>query len=252
MGTPNYPRDMASEWNKLKRDVKDAFTSANLRTGMAKIGAKVIEVTGELALNAGAKLRARYANNNTAFLVGQHNNGVSPVEGVLIYRPNGQATFWSWGDSETGDGFWAFYDKNGNVILSDDGASGIGLGRPWLSYNVVRTQEFFLPSDIVTSSSFTPVHTISGNMQHPKIKMILYPYITDNDVAQVRLRNPSSGATLYTSGNLSSPAPIINFTADHDEYSFSKEFKYDLEIRRVSGTGPGVGVTVAQAVGRQS
>jgi len=53
MGTPNYPRNMADEWNKLKRQVKDTYTSANLRKGMAKIGAKVIEVSGYLNITNG-------------------------------------------------------------------------------------------------------------------------------------------------------------------------------------------------------
>ncbi|TNH21442.1 hypothetical protein FHG89_31635 [Micromonospora orduensis] len=53
MGTPNYPPNMGDEWNKLKRDVKGAFTSANLRVGMAKIGAKVVEVSGRLNITNG-------------------------------------------------------------------------------------------------------------------------------------------------------------------------------------------------------
>lgn len=53
MGIPNYPKNLADEWSSLKRDVRGAATSANLRTGMAKIGAKVVEIAGRLDITSG-------------------------------------------------------------------------------------------------------------------------------------------------------------------------------------------------------
>lgn len=37
-GTPNYPKDMATEWQGMKRKQKDAFNSANKRKALTRIG----------------------------------------------------------------------------------------------------------------------------------------------------------------------------------------------------------------------
>lgn len=250
MGTPNYPKDLASEWNRLRRDVKGAFTSANLRTGMAKIGAKVIEITGQLILNAGAKLIAKYDNNVDAFLVDQAFLDGQPVGRVMIQRYDGTRLFEVFG-GPTEPGFFYFKDRNANIIFSDDAVSEVGLARPWIPYNVTRTKLFGLPDDLITSSTYTAVQTIHGQMQHPKMKFIYWPYILGSDVAQYRLRNPDTGTVLYESANLPASAVGQNVTASHENYVFGNDFKYDLEVRRVSGTGS-VGATISYAMGRQS
>lgn len=252
MGTPNYPRDMASEWNQVKRDVKNAFTSANLRTGMAKIGAKVIEVTGQLALNAGATLISRYANNNVSMLVGKHTSGDRDIQGFYFRRPDGTLAMWAWGD-EDNEGFLSIYDKQGHTIFGDDGASGQGLARPYIPYNVVRTSDLITAPTVNTTTTFQGHVTVAGYSQHPKIHLRCYLYVTGNDVAQVRLYDPDTSTAMFTSGNIAATDnPFLDILVPHTEYGFGEYFKYDVEARRVSGTGAGVGVSVLITEGRQS
>lgn len=43
-GTPLYPKDLATEWERMKRDVKDIFTSANYRRAQQNINTGYLTV----------------------------------------------------------------------------------------------------------------------------------------------------------------------------------------------------------------
>lgn len=250
MGVPQYPRNLATEWNQMKREVKSAFTTGNLRTGMAKIGARVIEITGELVLNAGAKLVTKYENGNTAFEVGRfYLTSGETAQGFYFKRPDGSLSLWGY-STDNGSGWLGLYDRMGNIIISDDGASGKGLARPWLTYNVQRTKEVIDPSDKVTTGTWTPVQTIAGRAQHPKIYVYGLFQVFDSDTAQWRLKDTDTGEILYT--NPISTAVWAGCTVNHPDYFFDKEFKYDIEVRRASGTGRGAGYTPTIVMGRQT
>lgn len=249
MGTPNYPKDMASEWNQLKRDVRNAFTSANLRTGMAKIGAKVIEITGELALNVGATLRAQYANGVNALYVGPGNYNGKTVAKVGIRRYDGSQVLSVFGSADE-PGYFSIQDPQGNIIVSDDGMTGIGLARPWIPYGWTRTADITTPRDITTSSTFVAHHTISGYLQHPKIVVWGFLVCNASDRADVRIKDTDSGQIVASATNLATG--WVTLEGSVPNYGFGDFFKYDIEVRRASGTGTGVGFTVTSAHGRQS
>lgn len=249
MGTPLYPKDMASEWNKLRRDVRNAFTSANLRTGMAKIGAKVIEITGQLALNAGAILTAKYDNNIDALRIGPVTWNGLPAGQFAVKRFDGSIALQVFGGTGV-TGYFSIQDPAGHIIMSDDAISGQGLARPWLPYTWYRTNQMFSPLDISTSTTFATHHSLFGYMQHPKINIMGWVQCNGSDTAEVRIRQPGSGKIVATSGTVGSGWIIL--VGNHDEYEFGNGFQYDIEVRRVSGTGTGVGFTIVRAYGQQS
>lgn len=251
IGTPNYPKDMASEWQKLRRDVKNNFTSANVRKGIQVFGKGLIDIFIGLVLHPGAYLRSLYTNGNESVFIGTHEVAGQEVEGVIIRRPSGALSFWSYGTTAQ-DSFWSFWDRQGNIVLSDDADSGTGLARPWLTYNTVRTSTLNNPPDTTTSTTFVAHHTISGWMQHPKISAYLYVVSTTSpftDNAQVQLRDPTSGAVIAQSGSINNNYTILEGV--HPNFMFGGFFRYDLEIRRTSGSGS-VGVTPLAVVGRQT
>jgi hypothetical protein len=248
MGTPNYPKDFASEWNQVKRDVKNAFTSANLRTGMAKIGAKVIEITGELALNAGAVLRTKYQDGSTALYIGPATAGGEPVQAFILRRPNGARALDMYG-GETLPGFIAIWDMADNIIVSDDAESGQGLARPYIPHTFVETSKLTSPTTMVTTSSWTSVHTIQGIMQHPKIRLGGSFVGLGGDTGRIRL--VSNGIAFWTSGVLGSTTWVDETIAHHD-YNFMTKFTYDIQVMRASGSSSGVGFTPTFVIGRQS
>lgn len=248
MGTPNYPKDMASEWNQLKRDVKNAFTSSNLRTGMAKIGAKAIEITGSLMLNAGATLVSRYDNGVSALRVGPAVYNGLPVGQVIVKRFDGSTAMQVFGGQGVA-GFFSIHDKDGNILFSDDSASGQGIGRPWLPYTWQRYYHLTSPVDLSTSTSFATHHVIFGQQQHPRIQIMGYVQCNGSDLAEVRLY--SNGGTLIdTTGTVGTG--WVYLEGPHEDYEFAKEFSYNIDVRRVSGTSTGVGFTIVKAEGRQT
>lgn len=248
MGTPNYPKDMASEWNRLRRDVKNAFTSANLRTGMAKIGAKVIEITGTLALNAGATLIAKYANGRYALWIGQSSFNGTPVGQLIIRRFDGSTALQVFGGNGE-PGFFSIQDRTGNIIMSDDAGSSVGLARPWIPYHLVDYWEIANPVHANNTSTFEKQHSVMGQAQHPKITIFGYMSAGASDGAEVRLVDSGNGNVLASASTTGSN--WLTLTAEHPDYEFGRDFWYNLEVRRVSGSGA-VGFTPTRAYGRQT
>lgn len=63
--------------------------------------------------------------------------GPSDVSGkqiIEIRRHNGTFVLRTAVYAPTGEQYWAMYDRNGNILISDDAFSGYGLANPWLSY----------------------------------------------------------------------------------------------------------------------
>lgn len=252
MGTPNYPKDMATEWQKMKRDVKGAFTSGNSRKGFQSLGKGLVDIFIGLVLHPGSYLSSLYSNGQESLFIGQHNVAGQDVEGLIIRRPNGSLTFWAYGSTVTGDAFWSFWDKSGNIVFSDDAASGTGLARPWIPYNTFRTSLLQTPQDVTSSTSYVTHQTVVGYMQHPRIQINAYLASATSpftDTSQIRLVNPTGGAILATSSAVAND--YVWITANHPDFEFGKWFKYDIQIRRVSGSGS-VGFTVLTTNGVQT
>lgn len=247
MGTPNYPKNIATEWNKLQRDVKNAFTSANARKRMERIGTRVIEITGSLIMNAGAMLAAKYANGVNALWVGQAQYEGTTVGQVAVRRYDGSTAMQVFG-GEGVPGYFSIQDREGNIIMSDDGATAKGLARPWLPYHFVDYTEIATPVHTTTSTGFAKHHAIFGQSQHPKITMMGYVAASGSDTAEVRIVDSGSGEIIATSGAV---AGWVTLTANHPNYLFGQDFWYDIEVRRVAGTAP-VGFTPVRVYGRQT
>ena len=250
MGTPNYPKDMSSEWNQMKRDVKNAFTSANLRTGMAKIGAKVIEITGSLIMNAGAMLAAKYTNNVNALWIGKSSYNGQEVGQIAMRRYDDTVCLQVFG-GENEAGFFSIQDRNGSIIVSDDGVTGQGLARPWLPYEYVRTSALTNPVDKSTSTTFAPHHTTFGYQQHPRITVFGFLWMAAGDSGEVRIFAPGSSVVVATSGVVTG-SKWVTLEGPHDGYVFGDFFQYDIEVRRSAGAGTGVGFTPVMIYGKQS
>lgn len=62
--------------------------------------------------------------------------GPSDVTGkqiIELRRHNGSLVLRTAVNPANGEQYWAMYDRNGNILLSDDSQSGYGLANPWLS-----------------------------------------------------------------------------------------------------------------------
>lgn len=250
-GIPLYPKDMATEWMNLKREVKGAFTSANTKPAFSKIAAGVLNVFTSLVVEAGASIVARYASGIDGIYFGRMFFDSEEAEGFYILDRDGVLRFLSYSRVSDGYGFTGIYDGSGNIIFSDDAVAGMGLGRPWLHHTFADTAELALPpsnrqttltTDTVVVSTITPI-------QHPKMRLEAYIYIqTGGSTCNYKVKNVGTGATLLSG---TSSGGYITQDFDFPVDAFGDTAQIDITIRRASGSNA-VGITVLSLMGRQS
>jgi hypothetical protein len=249
-GTPLYPKDMATEWMNLKKQVKGAFTSGNSKTAFAKIGAGAVSIFTSLVVEAGAFVQTKYENGESGFYFGHLLVGGLPAEGIIMRRPDASLLFSSYAEIDTGNGFTAIYDKSGNIIISDDSVSEVGLARPWIPLTFADTTEIATPPAGRQTSGTTDVVVVSTltAVQHPVLRMNAYVYVAvGGSTCNYKVKDVGTGATLL-SGTTTGGYVQDEFAIPGD---FSENHQIDVTIRRASGSGA-VGITVLSLMGKQS
>lgn len=247
----NYPKDQGTEWMKLQRGIKNAFTSANSRIPYQKIAAGILRVSSSLSVLAGAFLEFIYSTGQTGIYAGTFAFGSDAVEGIAIYRPTGVASFYSLFKTSDGSGYSAILDSSGNIIVSDDSASGKGLARPWLPYTFVNTAELASPPSSRQNSTTTDLEfvTLRTPIQHTKMAYEGYVYIqTGGATCEIKFKNLTTGVTMHS---FTSSGGFVSGTFSVGDWNFGDVHQIDITGRRASGTG-NVGFTLLSLHGRQS
>lgn len=250
-GTPLYPKDMATEWMNLKKQVKSAFTTGNSKTAFAKIGAGVLNVFTSLVIESGAFIRAEYSTGNDGLYFGRFTWG-DPYEGLLVMDHNNQFSFISAFRVSDGYGFSGIFDREGNTVVSDDALAEKGLARPWLEHTFVNTTELTTPpaARTVAGTSDTAVVTLLTPIQHPRMHYSLYVQISvGGSTAEVKFKEIGTGTTMHAFTASSSGFYSGDF--DFIAYDFGDDYQIDVTLRRASGSG-NVGLTLLSLAGRQS
>lgn len=250
-GTPNYPKDMGIEWMNLKRQVKDAFTSANSRVPYKKITAGILNVSSSLKILAGASLTFVYESTALGMILGRHSDGVDDVDGIFVRRNDGSLAMWIYNRVSDGYGYTSFYDQSNNTIFSDDGNSGKGLGRPWIPYTFVDVSSMITPSSRMTGGTTdVAVVTSFANVQHPYVYFVVYIYVAvGGSTVEFKFKDPGLGTTLYA--QTAGAGYVSGQFAVNSDHPFGEDKNFDLTIRRASGSG-NVGITLLSLMGRQS
>ncbi len=245
-----YPKDMGTEWMKLKSSVKDAFTSANSRVPYQKIGAGVVQIFSSLTVAAGAWFQFTFANNQLGMFIGRHYTGGEPADGLFIRRVDGSLAFWSFTKTETGFGYTAIYDRLGNIILSDDAVKEQGMARPWLPWNYVNWSELVSPPSNRQATSGTEANIIllHTNSQHGKVRGVGY-VSAPTGTAEVKFYSYPDDTLIYSFTQADGWTDFLDF--DLPSWQFGDNVYIRVSIRRASGTG-NVGFTLVSFMGRQS
>jgi hypothetical protein len=245
-----YPKDQGTEWMKLRKDVKNAFTSANSRVPYQKIAAGVLKISNSLQVLAGAFMRFSYIDQTDGIYMGSNIMFTGEAtEGIYIRRNNGSTAFTSLTRVSDHYGFTGIWDKGGQIVLSDDANSG-GLARPWIPHTFATTTELTVPPSTRQTASTTDVTLVNTitYLQHPRMVMWAYVYIqTGGSTAEVKVKDVTAGTTLWTG---TSSGGYINPTFDIPG-DFGDSHQIDITVRRASGSN-NVGITVLSLHGRQS
>lgn len=246
-----YPKDMGTEWMKLKREVKDAFTSANSRVPYQKIGAGVVQIFSSLQIQAGAFLRFSFATNATGMFMGRHFSGGDAVDGMFMRRADNSLAFWTFTRVSDGYGYTAIYDRQGNAIVSDDANQQEGLARPWLPYTFANWTELSAPpsSRQATGTTDTDIVVAHSNAQHGRARAAGYIYIqTGGATAEVKFWSYPDNV-LLASVTAESGWQLLDFNLT--DWEFGNSYYIKVSVRRASGSG-NVGFTLVSLMGAQS
>jgi hypothetical protein len=248
----NYPKDQGTEWFNLKRQVKNAFTSANSRVPYQKIAAGILKVSSSLEILAGAFLKFVYLNGIDGLYLGSNISfGGEDNQGVVIRKGTGRTAFTSLTKVSDGTGFTGIWDGSGNIVVSDDNGATKGLARPWLAHSFVDSTEIANPPAARQTANTTDTSLVSTitHVQHPKMTMWFFVYIqTAPATAEIKVKNLTNGVTT-TLGTFSSGFQNLSFTIG--DWDFGDPVQLDVTARRASGSG-NVGITVISWHGRQS
>jgi hypothetical protein len=146
-------------------------------------------------------MEVRTPDGDVIARIGEIEVGGQAAYGMQVFRRNGtlQARFF---DTPGGGGYWAMFDEQNTVILSNDTVSGQGLATPYIPLSVMPYSEVLSPSVAVASSSFTITHRVHGQRQHPRVRLLLLLDTDADTTAEVILAQ----AGVQVSPTMSVPA----------------------------------------------
>ncbi|RSM73445.1 hypothetical protein DMH04_41270 [Kibdelosporangium aridum] len=154
MTVPNGPAPHSTE--RLEQDVAKLqrdFEELQRRTlYSAAIGA------GGLRVHSGGSFRVESGFGFDVFYV-----GTGPIEDksvVEVHRHNGSVVMRTGVYEPNGEQYFALYDRQGNILFSDDAASGYGMANPWLS--IPLYPRFSMAASSVYSYMNLPVSSVTS------------------------------------------------------------------------------------------
>jgi hypothetical protein len=209
---------------------------------------------GFTGINAGAlNVNGGIFRVGTAAYFGPVTLGSDTSNGWILRRADGRIVFQLAGVSND-DQFWGFQDNEGNLIVTDDGASNRGLGRPYLPIFVTEHSNT-VPVLTTTSGTFVSTETGRFVRQHPRVQFDVLCRSSDGTTpGEVQLWDPTksaiiAGPTAISAGSYSliqlGPAMISS------DYGQMAAVELEVQIRRTGGAGT-IGARTFRAFGLQS
>lgn len=247
----NYPKNQGIEWLKMQRQIRTAFTAANSRIPYQKMAAGILKISNTIEILAGAVLEFYYSSGAVGIHMGRFALGSDVSEGMATYRPDGSPAFSSLFRLSDAYGFTGLWDQSANIVVSDDGLSGKGLGRPWIPHTFKDTNELASPptNRQTSSTSDTAIISTITPIQHGRMSFTGYVYIqTGGSTMELKFKNLTTGVTMY-SATVSGGFVSGDFSVG--SYNFGEGHQIDVTIRRASGSN-NVGFTLLSLHGRQS
>lgn len=121
--------------------------------------------------------------------------GSDTSDGWIFRRADGASVFVLGGASNM-DQFWALYDNEQNIIVSDDGQTNRGLARPYINIPFGLHYNFTFPA-ATTSGSFGGMWIARFPKQHPRVQVDVLAKMSDGTTAgEIRLLNNTTGQVI--------------------------------------------------------
>lgn len=238
MGIPRYPKDLPTEWQKLQRDMKNVFTSANVRRAFSQLSTSALDVLGALNILPGGSLNAKYTNGNSALYFGSTPDG----EAVILRRGDGSEVLRLEGFEDETTNTFKIMDDQGNIILADDDT--LGLAQPYIPMTFVNS--LTLPSN--AGASFVTVQRCWMKKQHPRITYT-FQYNIAGTTGEVRVQT-STGTVLSTS-SLGTGSGTVTISPVDLPGAYQENITLEVQCRVTAGAG-GTGAAILGCYGVES
>ncbi len=217
MGVVNHPEDLVSVVRDLQRQVRELRRNTLFGAAISQGGLEVRTPEGAVVLRAG-----------------EFEYGSETARGLTVFRTDGtmQARFF---DVPGGNGYWAMFDEQENVLFSEDTVSGQGIARPYIPCTWMPYNEMSTPPIPVTSATFVSTHRAHFPKQQPRIRCLL---LCDSDVG-------TTGEVILVDGS-TQIGPTVTVEAGSNVYDYldapvpggHMQMKFlDLQVRRTAGAG---------------
>ncbi|MFJ2631051.1 hypothetical protein ACIO6U_03680 [Streptomyces sp. NPDC087422] len=228
---------LARQVADLRRELSELRAGRRLES--AAIGAGGLKITkggrlatetpgGQRVLDSGAISSAAYA----------HPDG-SPQQAFFIRREDGTLAL-SLYANPSGSGFAQFvalWDRAGNIVVSDDAASGVGVARPYIPFTLapaLGTGWDYWPR----TTSATMADLLVGQIykQQPKAAVVVVA-ATDTAGTTGQLQLTISGTAVGAAQAVTTSGNFFTFTADLTAYDHMQQIAVSVAGRRTAGTG---------------
>lgn len=233
--------DLVDQIIDLQRRIKNLESAA-------RIGNTSVD-SGKIVLNNGA-LVVKHANGTELFRTGHDGIGATTFDDVYVTRvrrPDNSEAFVIY-STDNHPGAVVIYDQQGNTIFSEDFNSGRGLGRPYLAHTFVPTANLITPSQTTNAIDFTPLWSLSGEMQHSNIRVSVLVQVPGGTTGEVRLVSTASSNVISPAQTVADGEYDYKILEGEFDVDFGAQFQYDVEARVTSGPGD-IGVEVVYSVG---
>jgi hypothetical protein len=221
----DYIKDLEKRVIDLEKLTRIGSTSIDNGALIVKKGNQVIAAFGDLAQAGYSSIRRP--------------DGTSQM-GVLLYRDNGEIAFTMWDDSPLAapgyQQYWAWRDRSGKIIFSDDTDSGWGLAVPYLPSGVwVNSDTAHWPT--TQSATFVTAWDSFYRTQHNKVyvNFLIYCDAATTGEARFTIDGVQYGPTISATG--AGYAFFDQVIVLPQSMHMSGYPNYKIEYRRVSGTG---------------
>lgn len=225
---------------------------------LPRIGSTAID-HGDLTVNGGdinlvnGNFTFVDEDNQTLIIFGDIPNAVVLRRAWIFYRSNGVGALYLYGTPGSPQ-FVAIQDNSGNIVVSDDSASGNMLATPYHSFTAVKAADLSSASlqFSTSSSSFQLAHRIHGRQQHPYLEVMMLVFTPAGVTAEIKLTDNANGG-IDIAGPSTIPANSFTYAilTGKPRGGWLGSVICDVSIRVASGAGT-VGISFAQAYGRQT
>lgn len=194
-------------------------------------------------INSGTFLMHDNDTNRDLFFVGAFTdpslnkpNG-NRQQGFMMWRDSGDLAFALYDPLPLVSGyhqFWSFWDRDGNIVLSDDTTSGFGLSSPGISVAMpINSDPTTWPS--TTAGSFTTIAYSGFSISHPKLRLgLVYAAVGGNADFRILL-DTTAVSSIFSigSGGFGQQDITVDLT-DNLIYDFKQLV---IQARITSGSG---------------